>query len=405
MMKKRTIFTAVGSLALAACVAGGASVSAISADAATALELGAEITAVEDQLVEGLKKSQWSGVQSAFAAIDMSTLEEPNETVTAQYDALKTTIQNHPFNYINTYGTATYAASDVEWTEKGLYYTDAGEYATRLNYNKPMNLQTGATVEFEITEAAYYTGSVANNLCINFLGNADSYKDASNGITLILFLFATESKLAVVQGANEVVSMSVPTPMDEQKVTLSIKYDTVFGITQEGEFGEYNAYVINFNGVEMELTPEVATQGGVNVVDTCYFSMGSFMDDRAVANKLTLMSVDGVDLGWKEASAPETPDEGGNETPDDGGNETPDDGGNETPDDGGNETPDDGGNETPDDSGNDTGNNNPMQPSNPTDDGTAGSEETGGCGSFAGVGVVAGLALAGAMFALKKRKE
>ena len=232
---------------------------------------------------------EFKGVRNKFKTIKLDYLMEENAEITAELATLEGVISKNVFYYVN----ATNIPS-VEWNDTGLAVESKVEFPARLNYNKALNLKTGAEVVIELTSAAYYNnGTSANNLCFNFLGTPDSYKSMSDGISIIIWLYPTESNVQIMNNTD--------TPLDGGTITISVKYDEYYSFVEDAI---YYAYIIRVNEAEIVLTPAALTNNGHSVPDEVYFSMGSFADDKSNPNILTLVSVNGVEFG-KSSEVPE----------------------------------------------------------------------------------------------------
>ena len=273
----------------------------------------AEINAVNELLkTEYTKYSLFRPVRDRYAKIDMAYLLEENATVKAAYDELTEKITKHAFYYVSATNIA-----EVEQGEKGLYTEQSPTHPTRLNYNEKLSMTDGLTVVVELTEAAYYNDNTkANNLCFNFLGAPNSYKggaDAFDGITVMIWLYPTESNVQIMNRTDTVIEQqSIATPMDGDNITFGIKYgpytDIIAGET-------YDAYQITVNSARFVLTEAQLTKTGQSVYKDCYFSMGSFADDRTNPNCLTLVSVNGKSFAYVAPEKPEEPDDNEPEKP------------------------------------------------------------------------------------------
>ncbi|MBE7078305.1 MAG: hypothetical protein E7380_00365 [Clostridiales bacterium] len=255
----------------------------------------AEINAVSDALEnEFTEYSAFKAVRDRFYLIRLNYLYEENADITAAHEALSATIKENVWFNVTTTDIA-----EVEWAENGLYFEQTPAFPSRLNWNQKLNLVTGAEVVVELTEMAYYNpGDSANNLCFNFLMAPDSYKSTSDGISIIIWLFPTESNVQIFN--NNDVSLgnkSIATPMDGATITISVQYAEYYDFVADNT---YYAYVIKVNEAEIVLTEAQLTQYGYEVSNDCYFSMGSFADDKSNPNKMTLVSVNGKDLGYVE---------------------------------------------------------------------------------------------------------
>lgn len=256
----------------------------------------ADVTAQLDQ--EYTILDEFKAVRNKFKGIKLDYLMEENAEIASELSALEVKISANVFYYMNTTNIPV-----VEWNSTGLAVESKVEFPARLNYNKAMNLKTGAEVVVELTSAAYYNdGSSANNLCFNFLAAPESYKSMSDGISIIIWLYPTESNVQIMNYTDvPLANSAIATPMDGGTITISVKYEEYYSFVEDTT---YWTYVIRVNEAEIPLTKEVLTQNGHEMPDEVYFSMGSFADNKANPNILTLVSANGVEFG-KPDSAPE----------------------------------------------------------------------------------------------------
>lgn len=235
---------------------------------------------------------EFKGVRNKFKGIKLDYLMEENAEIAAELEALEDVISKNVFYYMSSTNIPV-----VEWNDRGLAVESKVEFPARLNYNKALNLKTGAEVVVELTSAAYYNGGNqgANNLCFNFLASPESYKSMSDGISIIIWLFPTESNVQIMNYTDtSLANHAIATPLDGGTITISVKYEEYYSFVEDAT---YYAYVIRVNEAEIVLTPEALTNNGHSVPDEAYFSMGSFADDKSNPNILTLVSVNGVEFG------------------------------------------------------------------------------------------------------------
>jgi CheY-like chemotaxis protein len=162
---------------------------------------------------------------------------------------------------------------------------------------KPLDMKEGAEIVVELTSAAYYNdgSNGANNLCFNFLASPDSYKSMSDGISIIIWLYPTESNVQIMNYTDTALaSGAIATPLDGGTITISVKHEEYYSFVEDTT---YWAYVIRVNEAEIVLTKEVLTSNGHDMPDEVYFSMGSFADNKENPNILTLVSANGVEFG------------------------------------------------------------------------------------------------------------
>ncbi|MBQ9481550.1 MAG: hypothetical protein IJU84_05265 [Clostridia bacterium] len=261
-------------------------------------ELGL-INTVNTMLEETYKDyNAFTPVLVKYGSINLGYLMEDSDDLQDAYDEMYAALNETVWFKIGVTDI-----SNVEQTATGLYFEQVPAFPSRLNYNEKVNLKKGVTVEIELTEAAYYNdGTSANNLCFNFLGSPNSYKSMSDGISIIIWLFPTESNVEIFNNNdNALARKSIDTPIDGGKIIISVRYGEYYSVA-EGE--TKTAYIINVNGVEFQLTEEVLTRDGYQVYDDCYFSMGSFADDKTKHNCMTLVSVNDVKFAYEEPVKP-----------------------------------------------------------------------------------------------------
>ncbi len=242
---------------------------------------------------------EFKSVRTRFKSIKIDYLMEENADIVSELAALEVNIAKNVFYYVN--------ATDiplVEWNERGLEMESKVEFPARLNYNKALNLKSGAEIVIELTSAAYYNDNTsANNLCFNFLAEPDSYKSMSDGISIIVWLYPTESNVQIMNNTDvPLASSTIATPIDGGTITISVKYEEYYSFVEDAT---YWAYVIKVNEAEIVLTAETLTSQGHEVPDEVYFSMGSFADKKDTPNILTLVSVNGVEFGKRASEQPE----------------------------------------------------------------------------------------------------
>ena len=231
-------------------------------------------------------------VRNKFKSIKLDYLMEDNSEIAAKLTGLEAEISTNVFYYMTSTNIPL-----VEQNSSGLAVESRVEFPARLNYNKALSLKAGVEIVVELTSAAYYNGGSqgANNLCFNLLAAPDSYKSMSDGISIIIWLFPTESNVQIMNNTDTpLASSSIATPLDGGTITISVKYEEYYSFVEDAT---YYAYVIRVNEAEIVLTHEALTNNGHDITDTVYFSMGSFADDKSTPNILTLVSANGVEFG------------------------------------------------------------------------------------------------------------
>lgn len=266
--------------------------------------LTAEIRAVTQMLnATYAQLSEFEPVRIRYAQIKLDYLMEEDAGVAGELNELKAKIEKHAFYYVSTT-----QIDSVTQNATGLYFEQTPAFPSRLNYEKQLNLVKGVKVVVQMTEAAFYNdGSKANNLCFNFLGSKGSYKSMSDGISIIIWLYPTESNVQIFNNSDTALaSATIATPMDGANITIEIVYGDYYDFVQDTT---YKAYQIKVNEATIVLTPETLTQYGYEVFNDCYFSMGSFADVKDNPNCFTLVSVNDFSFAKTETKPdPEKPD-------------------------------------------------------------------------------------------------
>ncbi|MBQ8428789.1 MAG: hypothetical protein IJX30_01680 [Clostridia bacterium] len=252
--------------------------------------------------------SAFKPVRDRWNAIDLAYLMEENAEIAAKYAEGQSAIEQNDFYYINTTGDRV---SDVTQTATGLYFSEYGTHPQRLNYNKELDLEEGVTVTVCLEEAAFINTDMkaANNLCFNFLANADSYKSMSNGFTVMIWLFGGESSVKIYTRTSEdvaVASFSIPTPIDGSNLVIDVRYDAnYYWIVEDATMP---AYVVNINDVAVSiLADDILEDGETEAMTKAYFSMGSYMDKRENPNCYTLISINDVTFADESLAEPDGP--------------------------------------------------------------------------------------------------
>ena len=274
-----------------------------------------EYTQGEIDGVDKLLASEYSSlsafkpVREKWMAIDLSYLMEENAEIEAAYLTTKSAIEENMFYYVNTTGAEV---SDVTKTDKGLYFTEPGKHPQRFNYDKELDLVSGVTVTICLEESAFINTDMkaANNLCFNFLEDADSYKSTSNGISVMIWLFGGESTVKVYTKTNErdaVASFSIPTPIDGSNLVISVSYhENYYWIIEDATMP---AYVVSVNEMAVPiLETDIIEEGQTESIKKAYFSMGSYMDKYDNPNCYTLISINDTSFATEK-------DDGGEPTP------------------------------------------------------------------------------------------
>ncbi len=268
----------------------------------------AEINGVDALLAtEYDKLSAFKPVRDKWTAIDLAYLMEENTEIAAAYQATKSAIEANAFYYVNTTGAEV---SDVTKTENGLYFTEPGKHPQRFNYDKELDLVSGVTITICLEEAAFINTDMkaANNLCFNFLEDADSYKSTSNGFTVMIWLFGGESTVKVYTKTNErdaVATFNIPTPIDGSNLVIDVSYNENYYWIIEEEI--MPAYVISVNEMAVPvLATDIMEEGQTEAMTKVYFSMGSYMDKYDNPNRYTVISI-GEDVFAEEEEEPITP--------------------------------------------------------------------------------------------------
>ena len=245
---------------------------------------------------------EFKTVRNKFKGIKLDYLMEENADIAAELKDLETDISANVFYYMNTTNIPL-----VEWNSTGLSVESKVEFPARLNYNKALSLKSGVEIVVELTSAAYYNDNTsANNLCFNLLAEPESYKSMSDGISIIVWLYPTESNVQIMNYTDvPLANSAIATPIDGGTITISVKYEEYYSFVEDST---YWAYVIRVNEAEIVLTEEALTNNGHTITDEVYFSMGSFADKKDTPNILTLVSANGVEFGKPEEEKPECTD-------------------------------------------------------------------------------------------------
>jgi len=229
------------------------------------------------------------------------------QNIVNKYNALTTKIQSNNFYYIGQTGL-----SNVAQTKNGIYFEMTGKHPDRLNYNKALDLDTGIDITIELTQMAYYNGDKtdngnskgANNICINFLSEANAYKSMSSGITIVIWLFETESSVQIVNSNDVAIATAVlSTPIDGGSLSITAKYQDYYDFVSDST---YKAYVFSVGGNQLVITPQQFTSGGISIPESneVYFSLGSYSDYKVDPNCFTVKSINGVNFGLEQLNAP-----------------------------------------------------------------------------------------------------
>ena len=149
----------------------------------------------------------------------------------------------------------------------------------------------------------------ANNLCFNFLADANSYKSESNGITVMIWLFGGESSVKVYTKSNEtnaVASFAIPTPIDGSNLVIDVSYnENYYWIIEDATMP---AYVVKVNEMAVPiLATDIMEEGETESIKKAYFSMGSYMDKHDNPNAYTLISINEDVFAAEEEEEPTTP--------------------------------------------------------------------------------------------------
>jgi hypothetical protein len=230
------------------------------------------------------------------------------QNIVNQYNALTTRIQANIWYYIGQTDL-----SNIKQNESGIYFEMIGRHPNRINYNKALDLNTGINVSIELTQMAYYNGDKtengnskgANNICINFLSEANAYKSMSSGITIVIWLFESESSVQIVNSNDVAIATAVlSTPINGGSLSITAKYQDYYDFVSDST---YKAYVFNIGGNQLVITPDQFETGGINIPENkeVFFSLGSYSDYKEDANIFTLKSINDVNFGLTKLSTPE----------------------------------------------------------------------------------------------------
>jgi len=230
------------------------------------------------------------------------------QNIVDKYAALTTKIQNNIWYYIGQT-----SLTNLNRTESGIYFDMIGSHPNRINYNKLLDLDIGIDINIELTNMAYYNGDKtdtgnskgANNICINFLSQANSYKSLSSGISIIIWLFESESSVQIVNNKDVAIATAVlSTPINGGSFEIKAKYQDYYDFVSDST---YKAYVFDIGGNQIVVKPEQFVSGGIVIPESneVYFSLGTYSDYRQDPNSFTIKSINNVNFGLTKLDAPE----------------------------------------------------------------------------------------------------
>lgn len=304
-------------------------------------------------------------VKTRYESIDMGLIFEENgnkESIQAEYDALTELIEKEAM-----YWLSANEVNVLEQNATGIYTEMTPKFPNRLNYLKKLDATEGIEVSVELTEAAFYNdNSLANNLCFNFLLEPGKHKAEADGISIVIWLYPTESNVQIFNYSDKVLGQfSVSTPIEGGTFDIKVFYGDYYDFTEDKTIV---CWQITVNGQMYTLSDELLTSEGHDIGTDLYFSFGSFADKTDKPNCLTLISVNDFNFGYVPKEDPEAPTE-----PEDP--------------------------EKPDDSTDSTDSTDSAKPED------SGDGKTGGCGSIISAGIIGGSALAAAAVVFTRRKK
>lgn len=265
-----------------------------------------QIAAVSGALDEKIiNYSEYAQIKNDFGDIYLGYIDQTNDRfaeVKAAYDACAEKLESSEWYYIAEQGI-----EEITKTESGLYFEIVGEFPNRFNCNKPLQIdEDGVEVEIELTRIAYYNGDLnedgsskgSNNLSINFLLSPNAYKSEAIGISIVIWLFETESGINVYDmNDNSLANASLATPIDGGTLKIKLSYGDYYDFVGDET---YKAYQISINNSSLVIRASTLTSAGIDIPEgsDLYFSLGYFTDNAEDTNELTVVSIDG--LSFKE---------------------------------------------------------------------------------------------------------
>lgn len=268
--------------------------------------ISAQIALVSSALDEKIiNYSEYAQIKNDFGDIYLGYIDQTNDRfaeVKAAYDACAEKLESSEWYYIAEQGI-----EEITKTESGLYFEIVGEFPNRFNYNKPLQIdEDGVEVEIELTRIAYYNGDLnedgsskgSNNLSINFLLAPNAYKSEAIGITIVIWLFETESGINVYDMKdNSLANAALATPIDGGTLKIKLSYGDYYDFVGDET---YKAYQLSINNSSLVIRASTLTSAGIDIPEgsDLYFSLGYFTDNAEDTNELTVVSIDG--LSFKE---------------------------------------------------------------------------------------------------------
>lgn len=265
-----------------------------------------EIEAVKQLLKQDYTTlTAFAPVKTRYKSIDMDLVFEENgnkESIQSKYDDLTALIEQEKLYWFTASGV-----SMLEQNGTGIYTEMTPQFPNRLNYNKKLDATKGIDVVVELTEAAFYNDNkIANNLCFNFLLDPGAYKSMSPGISIIIWLYPTESNVQIFNFSDKVLGQfSISTPIEGGNFNIRVYYGEYYDFLEDKTT---TCWQITVNGQTYTLTDEVLTSEGYEIGTDMYFSFGSFADNMEKPNCLTLVSVNSETFEFVAKTQPEDPD-------------------------------------------------------------------------------------------------
>ena len=121
-----------------------------------------------------------------------------------------------------------------------------------------------------------------NNISLNFLNDNHSYKGTS-GLSLVIWVYKGNSNLKLYNLVDgEIGSASISTP--EVGGSFNIVISSIAILNKV-------TYTISINGGSIVVDSDTLMRSGINLNDTTYFSVGSFLDDTTYPNSFSIRKI------------------------------------------------------------------------------------------------------------------
>lgn len=259
--------------------------------------------------------TEYDAVRKNFNKINLTLLLEENATIQAAYDALKAKKEAQLLDAFNVTAQSKNVVLEQNYT--GIYYENDGLHPSRLNYNKPLDLTAGVTLNIELTQiwctdCGSENENRSNNFVFNFLGGPNEYKGNnedntpanSGGFTLYIWMFDGNCNVQILNPATDValsVQSQLSTPAEGSVLTIEIKYADYIELDGTN-MGKMWQILVN-DEAELDFTEaQLAAAGMTSLLDgegkaTGYFSVGTYANDQVKAkypdgvNAFTIISI------------------------------------------------------------------------------------------------------------------